>query len=457
MRLLRILIVLLLGSSFGCMKKHSVNDQCVAAIVKDRIGKDIYWIQQPCEDPFDWAVNCLLENELTVDSAVQVALFNNPEIQAVFEDVGIAHADLVQAGLFQNPIFDGYIRFPNKPLSVNTAFSVAQTFLDIFMIPLRQKVAAVECRQVQLRVANAVLDLSFDVEETYYRLLAEQKKLHLIQSLIESAEAAKELAFLQNQQGNINDLELQSRVNEYLAAKLLLSSSCKELVRLREHMNQLLGLFCTRLCWKINQEFPCIPSEEPLECCLESIALFHRLDLQIARWEVERFVRMGAVSKWWAYTGPSIGISTENDSEGFNVTGPAFSATLPIFNYGQADRARLCAMYKQSLSRLRALEVQAASEVRLARSEMTINRSLVLDYQKELLPLQAQIVEMSQKFYHAMALSVYKLLNAKNQELRVELDSILAMRDYWISKVQLNRAVGGHLYLACPQGVLECE
>ena len=39
------------------------------------------------------------------ESAVQIALLNNPALQAAYEDLGVAQADVVQAGILKNPTF----------------------------------------------------------------------------------------------------------------------------------------------------------------------------------------------------------------------------------------------------------------------------------------------------------------------------------------------------------------
>jgi cobalt-zinc-cadmium efflux system outer membrane protein len=54
----------------------------------------------------------LLSRELTVETAVQVALLNNKTLQATYEDLSVAQADLVQAGLLQNPVFRRHVAFP---------------------------------------------------------------------------------------------------------------------------------------------------------------------------------------------------------------------------------------------------------------------------------------------------------------------------------------------------------
>ena len=404
--------------------------------------------------------NACFKKKLDVDSAVQIALLNNPEIQAIFEEVGMAQADLVEAGLFHNPLFDGYIRFPDhSSLQLNTAFSVTQTFLDIFLIPLRQKVAAAELEKAYLRVANAVLNLAFEVQENFYRFQAEQIRQNLLLASLQTTEAAYELTAAQKQQGNINDLELQSRTNMYFEAQLALTESGLEIIRLREKINKLLGLASSERCWQIRQGLPELPEEEvPLDC-LESIALSQRVDLEIIRWEVERIARLLGIKQWWAYTNLTAGFSTEHEAEGFQESGLAFGGNIPLFNYGQADRARFYSMYRQRQQQQKTLEIEIISQVHSASDQLAVNRRLVMSYQKKLLPLQEQIISMSQKFYNTMALSVYKLLDAKKQELQMQINYELSLRNYWISQVELDRALGGSYSLALERNRFrgECE
>ena len=60
-------------------------------------------------------VQTLLGTNLTVDSAIEVALLNNRELHATLEELGIAEADLIQAGLPRNIELAGSWRFPNEP------------------------------------------------------------------------------------------------------------------------------------------------------------------------------------------------------------------------------------------------------------------------------------------------------------------------------------------------------
>src|ERR1700693_1983682 len=72
----------------------------VQRTVTARTGQDLHWIRDDtANEKGEQTVRALLEKDLAVDAAVQIALFNNRSLQATFEEIGISQADLVQAGL----------------------------------------------------------------------------------------------------------------------------------------------------------------------------------------------------------------------------------------------------------------------------------------------------------------------------------------------------------------------
>ncbi len=443
--------VLMAGSIYlcsACTRVPQADDCKVSSLVQERITKHVHWKQGSKEDQeVQCCLDHLLQQDLNIDTTTQIALLNNPEIQANFEEIGIAQADLVQAGLFQNPIFEGFVRFPNRrSLKTNTELSVTQGFLDIFLIPLRKKVAATELEQAEYQVANVVLDLAFDVRETYYSLQAEQTKLNLLELLVEVTSASNLLAGQQRQAGNINDLELQSHTSEYLQAKLELSKTQNQIAHLRKELNTLLGLRPSQDNWHIPNELPELPGEEISKETLHALALSQRLDLANARLEIKRIFEMGATKEWWTYMDASVGISGERDTDGARVLGPTFFAALPFFDHGQADRARLFSMLKQREHQLQALEIDVLSEVTRSLNQLLINRTRVTIFNKEFMPLQAKIIATSQNFYNVMGLSGYKLLHNKQQELQAKIEYTMALKEYWVTRVELDRALGGTVH-----------
>lgn len=432
----------------GCTKIQGPNDCCVSSTIERRMDKLVQWNhgcyqdKQICE-----LIETLLQQELTSDSAVQIALLNNPKVQEIFEKIGIAQADLVEAGLFSNPAFDLIFRFPEKKdLVTNIEYTITSSFIDLFLIPLRVKVAKAELEQTTLRVTNDILDLAFEVEQTFYELQAAQQDLTYVQSIVELTSIHSELSLRQQKVGNINKLEFQQIQSRYLEAVLEIARIQNDIIRLREKLNRLLG-FCGDIQWKVADNLPEIDYQGiPLEC-LESVAFRERLDLQAARFDVLRLSRKLGIKQWWVYTQGRIGIGGERDPDGTNVIGPAFTGEIPIFNYGQADRLRIHAELRQAQDHLSAMEIRVLSEVREAHKLLMNDLRIINDYRARIIPLQSKILESSEELYNVMGLGIDRLIENKRQEFQAYSNYIISLRNYWMARVQLDRALGGKLYL----------
>src|SRR3954452_22433786 len=115
----------------------------VRAVTAERTGGQlVQWNRSSDDDrAAHEAVRRLLGRPLTADAAMQVALLNNANLQATYEDLGVGQADLVQAGLLKNPVFSFEVRFPADPKAPIEA-DVFYEFVSLLTMPLRQKVAA---------------------------------------------------------------------------------------------------------------------------------------------------------------------------------------------------------------------------------------------------------------------------------------------------------------------------
>ena len=128
----------------GCVTfDHRAGFDEVSATVQARSGKRAVWnLGTELDAQVAQDVHALLQNPLTADTAVQVALLNNRELQAIYSELGVAQADLVQAGLLANPVFDGAVFFPLAGGPVEVELHAALRFLDHFL-----PAAAQTCRQ----------------------------------------------------------------------------------------------------------------------------------------------------------------------------------------------------------------------------------------------------------------------------------------------------------------------
>lgn len=417
----------------------------VAETVESRTG---WRLQQYAGTPPMLAIDViqdLLRQDLTLDRAVRIALLNNRSLQATFEDLGVARADVMQAGLLKNPIFSGHVRFPRTSGPTDVEFAVAQAVLDTFFIPLRKKVAAAQFERAKLRVTDAVLALIAEVKTACYTAQAAEQVHALRQITLQAGQAASELAQRQYEAGNIRDFDLANEQAVYHQAQAELARIQAELTEAREALNRLLGLSAAQTtAWRMATALPALPPADPARDDLEALAISQRLDLAAARKDVEVLRRTLGLTRIGPFATPEAGVSTETE-EGIRVTGPHWVWAVPLFDWGQADRSRAKAQLRQLEHQLAALEVAARSEVRLAADHLMAQRQLVETYQDHIVPLREQAVTSSQRHYNYMLIGVFQLLQLKQQAIEAQQASIEALRDYWITQAALERAVGGAL------------
>lgn len=443
-KIVLILFATLIASA--CSRHQQADNGEVSSTIARRINTHVEWYQGCPDDQINCSIQSLLENELTPEAAIQIALLKNPKVQSIFEELGIAHADLVEAGLLSNPNFSLEVRYPNKKaLVTNIEYLVTATFLDIFMIPLRTRVATAEFEQAKRRVTNQILDLAFDVRQTYYELLAEQQKLKYTRPIVELTSIQGELISRQNSVGNVNRLDFQQVQARFLEANLEIAKEQTAITRLREKLNRLLGL-CEEVCLI----FPDIPQEFDYQgfdlCALESIALSERMDLQDARFEVIRLRRMLGLKEWWTYSTLQAGLAGERDPDGSNLVGFGLSGEIPIFNFGQAARMRIFAQLRQAQDRYEELEIHILSEVREAHKLLMSDLGMINDYRIRIIPLQNEISSSSEQLYNVMGLGIDRLIENKRRQLEANRNYFEILKDYWVARVQLDKALGGYLF-----------
>ncbi|HHT9115700.1 MAG TPA: TolC family protein [Candidatus Wunengus californicus] len=453
-RLVAILVMITcIGLLIGCAsvpKEAGFPD--VQNIIEQRIGRRVHWNQGTSEDAavVD-AVRSMLQQELTIDEAVQIGLLNNRSLQATYEELGIAQADLVQAGLLRNPLFGASFRFPDKTVgghrSTNTEFSVVQDFLDLLVRPLRKKVASAQFEHAKLRVGNAILNLVAEVRSAYYTLQADEQTIEMRRTVVQATEAAVDIATRQHDAGTLKTLDLANQQGFHDQAKLDMTRTDIQIVADRERLNRLMGIWGADTMWKLHERLPKLPeSEIPMEH-LESIAVSQRLDLAAARQEAQVIAQALSLTRKYRYFYVfDVGVDSEHDvADDVNFTGPNLTIELPIFDQRQAAIARLESQLRQSQQRLSALAIDIRSEIREIRDQLLAARNVVKYYHDVVLPLRQRIVDESQLYYNGMLIGVYELLLAKQNQINAGREYIEALRDYWIARSDLERAVGGRL------------
>jgi cobalt-zinc-cadmium efflux system outer membrane protein len=432
----------------GTAREKDEAFQAVQQSVEERTGKAMRWEEDlAAHEQALQAVRRLLHKPLTVDAAVQIALFNNRSLQATFEEIGLSAADVLDAATIPNPRIDLAVRIPDKPPSgTYVDYGAAIDFLSIVMIPLKKRVAKIQLEAAALRVADETLELVSQVKAAVYSLQASQQLLQRLKLIIDTSAASLDLAQRQHAAGNIADLALARQQATYSRSRLDVAITEAEIRRNREKLNRLLGLWGVETDWQISDKLPEVPSSDLPTRGLERLAISQRLDLQADYLQVTSQIKNLGLTKRFRLLGAlDFGINSERETDSQTRTGPTFAIELPIFNQGQARIAKGEAALRLAQDKFEALAIDVRSQIRELRDELASRKDIARFYQEELLPGQRRILDESLINYNAMAIGNFELFTTKAEEARTEREYIEAVRDYWITRAELERAVGGNL------------
>ncbi len=397
-------------------------------------------------------VRGLLKKPLTVNSAVQIALLNNRDLLATFEDLGISAADLREAGLLKNPSIDLSVRFPDRPPSgANWEEAAAFDMLDLLMLPLRKRVAADRLAAAQLRVADETLRLVADVKMTVYDLQGDEAMLTQRRTIVEIQNSAVDLTQRQHEAGNVTDLALEQQQAAYNTARLELAAAENLQREHREKLNRLLSLWGADTGWKLGGKLAPPPGNDIPLHGLESLAIAQRLDLAAARMELSGLVRALGLTKTYRYVGAlEFGVDTERDPDRTNVTGPRLRLELPLFNQGQARVAKSEAELRRAERKLEGLAINIRADVRALHDKLASLREAAAFYQSDVLPTRRAITAGMVLQYNGMLVGNYELFRTRAEQIETERTAMETLRDYWTTRAELERAVGGSLRSRAP-------
>ena len=145
-------------------------------------------------------VNRLLSEPITADSAVRVALLNNPGLQATYATLGIAESDLVQAGRLRNPVLSATnVRSGGERSYERTLLF---DFWSLVTMPLATRMEERRFKAVQASVAQEVARVALAARAAYIEAVAATQQAQLMAQFTDSARVSRELAERMVQVGN---------------------------------------------------------------------------------------------------------------------------------------------------------------------------------------------------------------------------------------------------------------
>jgi len=407
--------------------------------------QDVVWQKTAAQQrEVELRVTELLKQTLDVDTAVQIALLNNKDLQAAFYALGVSEAELVQAGRLPNPKFSMLYARNNGDYKIEQILA-----FNIFSLITMPKMLAIERQrfeQTQQLAAAQVLRLAQQTRIAYFNAVAANEHVRYSLQVKESAEASAELAQRMQQAGNWSALEQSREQSFYADAVLDVVQAKSQQETSFEALARLLALAAPA--FKLQQRLPDFPKTVAELQPFEKTAFEQRLDLQLMKLETEVLAKRLGLTKTTRLInvleiGPARVLEGARDRP--YKKGVEVSFELPLFDWGDAKVARAEAIYMQAVNRTAQMAINAQSEVRSAYQRYRANYAMAKHYHDEIVPLRSKILAENQLRYNGMLISPFQLL----ADARAQVTSVNAyiekLNEFWTAETELQMTLTGNI------------
>ena len=414
----------------------------VKTLVQNQTG---YETSSSKKDDIQKEMEEFLNQPLTEDKAVKIAILNSPLIKAELSSLGISEAGMRETGLLHNPTVKFSSRKSNeKGVKQNNEIEIKQDVLDVLFWPLRSNAAGARFKASQYDAANRIAQFVKEVRLSYFEWVASEHKKALAQDHFKAQETALEIAHRQKQAGNINTLQMVAAQAVFQKAKIEWLKTQQDVEMLSQRLRTILSLGPDQFFMNESSPIRDLPKETLVLKELEKQALDHRLDLLMKRQEIKGLEQSLNLANFGFFQGVEVGYDQETETSGNKLKGIVIEGQVPLFNRNQASRFGIRSSIEMSKHLLDAMEQQVLLEVRLAYQNLMTSRQVVEAY-KETVPLYSQMVKETLYHYNFMLTDVFHLLQAKQAELETKKEYVDALKGYWASRVELEYAVGAKL------------
>jgi len=416
----------------------------VQSAAKERgLKQDIQWIKTEQEaENARASVRKLLAAPLTADTAVQIALINNRGLQATYAELGIAEADVVQAGRLRNPgfSFGRFTRADEVEIERTFLFDV----LGLITMPIRTDLEKQRFELTKGRVAMETLQVAADTRRAWFNAVAAQEAEKYMGQVRMAAETSAELARRMAAAGNFSKLDRAREQVFYAETTAQLARVRQQALAERERLTRLMGLWGEDTGFKLPERLPDLPKTVRDVADLEATALKQRLDVQGAMLEAENIAAsLGLIKATGFVNVIEVGYQRTSETGQERKSGYEIELRLPIFDWGDARNARAEHAYMQAVNRAADIAVKARSEVREAWAAYRTAYDLAKHYRDEIVPLRKRISEENLLRYNGMLISVFELLADARQQVAGVNAYFEALRDFWLSETSLDLALTG--------------
>jgi outer membrane protein TolC len=417
----------------------------VTDMTKARSGNEVRIVRTEADAAaLAGTIRATLKQPLGPDEAVRIALLNNPDLQATYWKVGIAQADLAQAGRLPNPAL-GFRRTEGGG-EIEIERSLTVSLVKALTAPLATRIEARRFEQARLEVAAAIERHAAETRRAWYEAVAAKQGVDYARLVNSSAEASAELSARMTQAGNASKLDLAREQAFHAEASAGVARATRQALAAREKLARLMGLWGENAAYTLPERLPELPAAPAELENVERLALEQRLDVQAAKSEAAATAAALGLTRTTRFINAldlgyvGTGKTGEPAKSGYEIT-----LELPLFDWGSARVARAEGLYMQAVNHVAQVAVDARSEARESYLGYRTAYDLARHYRDQVIPLRKKISDETLLRYNGMLASSFELLADAREQASAVNAYIDALKEFWIAHTGLEAALGARV------------
>ena len=395
-------------------------------------------------------INAWLAQPLDADTAVRLAVLNNPGLQTQLAQLAAQDAERAKALTLLNPSLT-LGRFTNaheREIERQIGFSL----VSLITLPWRARWQGWQMERNTLNTAQAVLLQAAQARRAWLNAVAARQTLAANERMHAAAAAGGELARRMAAVGNFSQMQQARELQTQHGAAAQLARARLAAQLAHEDLARTLGLWGPQAAaLQLPEQLPALPQADQLQAGgdVEATALRERLDVRALRRDLDTTAERSGVARVGALFG-DIGVTHSHNSStdrasghGEHTRGWELELPLPLFDWGGAASASARAELDRSAAQLREAAMAARSDARSSWLRYRTAWDLAQQQRTEVLPTAQLLQDEAVLRYNGMFISVWDLLAQARATTHAVATATEAQRDFWLAEVDLQLAVQG--------------
>lgn len=300
-----------------------------------------------------------LDDGLTEDEAVSIALWNNAVFQQNLVNLDVARGDLIQAGLLPNP--SGSYTFQNaaKPFK----YALEMPIEALWLRPFRVNAAKADAEKTSHELSQAGLTLIRDTRKAYTDLQQTHSQFKLLTESKDLRTRIASMAGKRYEAGEISKQESNVAALDAIAAEQAFTRAEYDIQADEERLRYTMGIGAHAVPLKLDTPPPPHCKTMDIDMLLKE-GLTNRPDILASKEAITAAKERTKLSRfsWLGLTGVADATSGESGHE----MSPGVKGAVPIFNRNQGTIERSSAEEERAIRAQESVEQQARLEINQA-------------------------------------------------------------------------------------------